>query len=492
MAALFQMDNPYEDAQRSNQAVAGMYLAPHVRAQIAELLLKNKAAEAELPYVGEKARLGNELMGAQIPGVQATTAHTQGLTEAGKYGLDWEKAQREGLLGPGEGTILERVQRFLNPSTAAPAQAPQTTAPMIDALKGQAAPAEAPAPAPAPEANATLLDTLRRTNTAKALSSKEPLAAYMAGEQGVKMEELERKLIQELSSEKWNARRARVRGGNTSSNQAMIDFQAENPDISLLGDNGKALLERAFKAPAQPGMAFLSTVPPKSGVLDHAAQRIHKRQSTVSEEINKGKWLGSTAMEVHDALVEKVVDMEPDFSEARTEAGMKFAANPSTKRFISSVDNARSTAKRILELSKKAVGTPSPLLNEMINKFNIQLGDVTAAGISVGELTGAEEFSSAFQRAGVGSETTRTWASKLGKSIYQNPAQAQVSLNEIIRAFDRSRKATDSQAEGYLSKPGYEYLPDEDGVIVLRGKKSARLAELRAKDKAGTLAGAKP
>lgn len=216
-----------------------------------------------------------------------------------------------------------------------------------------------------------------------------------------------------------------------------------------------------FKPTPQPNMAVMMGAPIPASAMESAAKRIANRESTVSEEMAKGFNRRPDAFQLHDQLVNQVKALDPTFTEQDTESGAAFAKNAATRRYVAAIDNARSTAARIAELTAKNAGTPSPALNQLINKFKVQAGDLDAAKTAIGQIAGTEEYSGAFTRSGGGSETTRGWADELGKLIYQNPAQAKASSAELLRAFDRNRQALMKQGGGYIKAPNYQFLPDE-------------------------------
>ncbi len=215
-----------------------------------------------------------------------------------------------------------------------------------------------------------------------------------------------------------------------------------------------------FKPTPQPSMAVMMGAPIPATAMDSAAKRIANRESTVSEEMAKGFNRRPDAFQLHDQLVNQVKQFDPNFTEQDTESGAAFAKAPATRRYVAAIDNARTTAARIMELAKTNAGTPSPALNALINKFKVQAGDVDAAKVAIGQLAGTEEYSGAFNRNGGGSETTRGWADELGGLIYQQPEQAQASSTELLRAFDRNRQALMKQGGGYIKKPDYKFLDD--------------------------------
>ncbi len=196
-----------------------------------------------------------------------------------------------------------------------------------------------------------------------------------------------------------------------------------------------------------------ATMPP-SKVTDDAAARIASGQSTVSEEINKGRFTGSTAMQVHNELLNKVRALKPDFSEAESEGGYKFSANASTKRAVQQLDNAYSTVQRLRDVYSKLDNGQFPTINKAINAGKVQTGDVAAAKAAIDEVLGNDELTQAFARGGTGSDKLRDMSAALANKN-MSPQQMAAQFDEILAGVDRSRGAYESQGAGYIKPPKY-------------------------------------
>lgn len=204
-----------------------------------------------------------------------------------------------------------------------------------------------------------------------------------------------------------------------------------------------------FKPTPQPNMGVISMQPPSASVLDSAAKRIANRESTVSEEINKGRFAGAQAMQIHDDLVQRVKAIDPAFSETDTEGGYKFATNPATKRALTQFDNAYSTIARLKSVYAKLDNGQFPTLNKAINAGKVATGDVNAARAAIAEVLGNDELTQAFSRGGVGSDKLRDMSAALANYNY-SPKQMAAQFDELLHGLKRSRNAYSAQGGGYI------------------------------------------
>jgi len=204
-----------------------------------------------------------------------------------------------------------------------------------------------------------------------------------------------------------------------------------------------------FKPTPQPNAAVISMQPPPSSTLDNAARRIANHESTVSEEINKGRFAGAQAMQIHDELVNRVRAIDPNFSEADSEAGYAFGKNPSTRRAISQLDNAYSTLDRLKSVYAGLNNGQFPTVNKALNAGALQLGDVESARAAIAEVLGNDELTQAFSRGGMGSDKLRDMSSKLA-NYNLSPQQMAAQFDEIMHGLERSRNAYVGQGAGYI------------------------------------------
>jgi hypothetical protein len=154
-------------------------------------------------------------------------------------------------------------------------------------------------------------------------------------------------------------------------------------------------------------------------------------------------------MQIHDDLVRRVKAIDPNFSEADSEAGYAFGKNPATRRAISQLDNAYSTLARLKDVYSKLNNTQFPTLNKALNAGALQVGDVDAARAAIAEVLGNDELTQAFSRGGMGSDKLREMSEKLANYNY-SPAQMSAQFDEIMHGLERSRNAYVGQGGGYI------------------------------------------
>jgi hypothetical protein len=199
-----------------------------------------------------------------------------------------------------------------------------------------------------------------------------------------------------------------------------------------------------------PNMAGMMGAPVPNSVLDNAAKRIANHQSTLSEELSKGRWMGQTAMQVHDELVNRVAGLDPNYSEQGSEAGAAYAKNPKTRTAIQQLDNAYSTVKRLQDVFSKLDNGQFPTLNKAINAGKVQMGDVNAAQAMIAQILGNDELTQAFARGGTGSDKLRGMSEALANPNLA-PKQMAAQFQEILAGVKRSRQAYETQGGGYIN-----------------------------------------
>lgn len=206
-----------------------------------------------------------------------------------------------------------------------------------------------------------------------------------------------------------------------------------------------------FKPTPQPSMGVISMMPPPSNVLDNAAKRIANRESTISEEINKGRFAGAQAMQIHDDLVQRVSALDPTFSEQDTEAGAAFSKNPATRRALQGMENAYKTIGRLKDVYSKLNNTEYPTVNSAINAGKIQVGDVNAARAMIAEVLGNDELTKAFAAGGGSTDKLRDMSEKLA-NYNLSPNQMKVQFDELEHGLERAYNAYQTQGGGYIRK----------------------------------------
>ena len=253
-----------------------------------------------------------------------------------------------------------------------------------------------------------------------------------------------------LAAMKGASPRASIDAYNAMVGNVQSAVASKRPDLlgSKVYQDYMKDLEK-YKPTPQPNMTAMLMTPPPPSLLDDAAKRIANHESTVSEEINKGRFTGSMAMQVHNDLLNRVRALDPNFSEAESEAGYAFAKNPATRRAISQLDNAYSTLDRLKGVYAKLDNTQFPTLNKAFNAGAIQKGDVDAARASIAEVLGNDELTQAFSRGGMGSDKLREMSSKLA-NYNMSPQQMAAQFDEIMHGLERSRNAYVGQGGGYI------------------------------------------
>ncbi len=258
------------------------------------------------------------------------------------------------------------------------------------------------------------------------------------------------KMYDDLNSPEWKGKINAIGVKKTNGSQAFNEFRQKHPIIQMLPETEQAKIQtESFGANAQPNAGMISLIPPPNSVLDNAARRIANRESTISEEINKGRFAGSQAMQIHDDLVNRVSAIDPAFSEQDTEAGAAFAKNPGTRKAVTQLDNAYSTLDRLRDVYSKLNNFKYPTINAAKNAGAIKLGDVEAARASIAEVLGNDELTQAFSRGGIGSDKLRDMSAKLADYNY-SPAQMTAQFDEIMHGLERSRNAYVGQGGGYI------------------------------------------
>jgi hypothetical protein len=275
---------------------------------------------------------------------------------------------------------------------------------------------------------------------------------------GMKMQTEKQAMYDDLASPEWKARIAgdpkkEIAGIGTKNTNASVlfnEFRKNHPVISLLPETEQAKIQtESFKANAQPNMAVVNSTPPPAKVIDNAIRRVAAGESTVSEEINKGRFAGAQAMEIHDRLVEGVKAMKPDFSEADDEAGYAYSKSPKVKTALTQMDNAYTTVGRLQKIFAKLDNGQFPTLNAAFNAGKFQAGDVAAARASIGKILGNDELSKAFAGGGVTSDKLRDMSDALvNKNL--SPGQMKAQFDELLQGIARQRAAYETQGAGHI------------------------------------------
>lgn len=293
-------------------------------------------------------------------------------------------------------------------------------------------------------------------------------------------------MYDDLNSPQWQAKINGIGIKNTNGSNAFNEFRKTHPIIELLPETEQAKIQtESFKANAQPNMAMIGSQPPPASVLDNAARRIANKESTVSEEINKGRFTGSTAMQIHDNLVERVRALDPNFSEADSEAGYAFGKNPGTRKAISQLDNAYSTLDRLRGVYSKLNNSQYPTINKALNAGALETGDVDAARASIAEVLGNDELTQAFSRGGMGSDKLREMSSKLA-NYNLSPQQMTAQFDEIMHGLERSRNAYVGQGGGYIKPLKTASAEGGSAATVWRADKNGKQWEYDAATKKPT------
>lgn len=355
--------------------------------------------------------------------LEAANAFSEQKQKTAQAGLTQTEADIAGAKTP---LIMDYIKRFTNPQSS-----------VVDDPN-----------APLHQRLLTLKNRVLQDEAAKSFGLPVPPENQIAYNQAVV--EAKQGLQAALGSPEWQAKIRAIAPGKT--NEAAIlerEFYSQHPEYEQLPEELKKTYHDAFVAPQQPTGAYISLTPPNTNDLGAAAKRIANGESTISQEIKNGNFSGATSWQVQNDLVNAVKQINPGFSQAESEAGFNFSAEPSTKRAVQQLDNAYATIDRLKGVYSKLKNTEYPTINKAISAGRLQSGDVDVARAAIAEVLANDELTQAFARGGVGSDKLRDMSTALANKN-MSPSQQAAQFDEILHGIARSRKAYETQGAGYI------------------------------------------
>jgi hypothetical protein len=397
--------------------------------------LEGDRLAAELPYMADKARLANMLTGVQIPGVEATTGHTQSLTDANQFALANKKYSRNmlmrelGLDERGDPIPLEQpapppyqpapepkintgvdlsapfgpnndiMSRLMDARNSAPTE---NAGNALMGMVGQGGAAPAQVEGEVGGSGKNVVELLKRTAIAKALGSDDPLATYTEGQQGIAVKDLNEQMLNRLNTPEWRNKIMSIGWNRNKGNTLFNEFRTQNPGFSLLPEPQQRLIETSFGPNQQPGMGsiFLDQSREARGVGFSLAEEVAAGRLRSHEAVNSiltNRFLGAKAKvdELKD-LSSRVPQLGKNYTMPQLDVFAKNATNPTFNSQIGAIDAVTPNIEMLIKLSDANGRTNLPALNKAIQAGQFQAGDQTITSMEQLQKIIAEESGRVF------------------------------------------------------------------------------------------------
>lgn len=302
-------------------------------------------------------------------------------------------------------------------------------------------------------------------------------------------------LVNEVGDSKtgktWAQLSAELPAGKTNLAGALADkFLAKHPEIQYLPDAEKVQYtkDKLFSAPQQPNMAVIMQGLNKGlpdNLLGPAIDRIHKRQSSIEDEIGKGRMFGIAPDVIRQQLIGGVNQKYgEDYDPSQASSGQKFQHNVPMISYVAAMDNARGTVQRLNDVISKNGNLESKTATKLINALKTEFNDVQQAEVNALRGVGQEELAPAFSRGG-GQTTDK--ARELAQSLTPtnlSSAATKATLRELLISIDRNRQAVEKASYGFVKPPEYDRTDGQGNPVY--GSKTLALAKKALTDPAAT------